>query len=78
MVHCSSTMEGWQYKGAFVIQFRPDTEVESGQIVGRVEHVTSSRSIRFQSVEELLLFIGTVLADLRHDADPGRRRNSPH
>ena len=63
-------MQGWQYKGAFVVQFRTETNIESGQIAGRVEHVASSRSIRFQSLEELLSFIASVLAELKHDIDP--------
>ena len=63
-------MEGWQYKGAFVIQFCPETNIESGEIAGRVEHVASSRSTRFQSSEELFLFIGNVLAEFKHDVDP--------
>ena len=62
-------MEGWQYKGAFVVQFHVETDIESGQIAGRVEHVASSRALRFQSLEELLLFIGSVLAELKHRSD---------
>jgi hypothetical protein len=32
-------MEGWQYKAAFVIQFRPETDIEAGRFEGRAEHV---------------------------------------
>jgi hypothetical protein len=28
-------MEGWQYKAAFVIQFRPETNIEAGRFEGR-------------------------------------------
>lgn len=69
MVHCRALMEGWQYKGAFVIQFRTDTDIETGRIAGRVEHVASSRSIRFESLAELLVFIDRVLSELKKSED---------
>ena len=31
-------MDGWQYKAAFVIQFRPETDINEGRFEGRVEH----------------------------------------
>jgi hypothetical protein len=62
-------MEGWRYKGAFVIQFRTDTDIEAGRIIGRVEHVASSRSTRFESLDELLRFIHTVLSELKKTND---------
>ena len=47
-------MEGWQYKAAFVIQFRPETNVESKRFEGSVEHVASSKAMLHQSgVNEL-------------------------
>ncbi|MGH7961892.1 MAG: hypothetical protein ACRERD_08715 [Candidatus Binatia bacterium] len=49
---------------AFVIQLREESEV-GGRFGGRVEHVTSARSARFQSVEELLAFIAQVLGDMK-------------
>jgi hypothetical protein len=58
-------MEGWQYKSAFVIQFRSDADVLAGVFEGRVEHVASCRAIRFHSLEDLLTFVATVLADVR-------------
>lgn len=57
--------KGWQYKGAFVIQFRPESHVEVGHFEGRVEHVASHRSIRFHTLEELLSFIAKVLNEAR-------------
>ena len=48
---------------AFVVQFGQETEVEQGHFVGRVEHVVSGKSQRFQSLEELLEFIGRVLSE---------------
>jgi len=58
-------MESWQYTGAFVIQFRPETEIEVGRFEGRVEHVASCRATRFHSLDELLAFIARVLAEVR-------------
>jgi hypothetical protein len=49
---------------AFVVQFAADTQVESGQIHGRVEHVVSRRATHFASLETLLVFMARVLRDL--------------
>ena len=57
--------KGWQYKGAFVIQFRPASDVQAGRFEGRVEHVASHRSVRFHTLEELLSFIASVLNEAR-------------
>ena len=57
-------MEGWQYKLAFVIQFRPETDVEAGQFDGKVEHIASSEATRFHSLDELLSFIARVLTEV--------------
>lgn len=57
-------MEGWQYKAAFVIQFRPETDIEAGRFEGRIEHVASSKGTRFQSLYELLAFIASVLDEV--------------
>lgn len=58
-------MEEWQYKAAFVVQFRPETDIEAGRFEGRVEHVASSKAARFHSLDELLSFIAKVLAEVR-------------
>lgn len=58
-------MDGWQHKAAFVIQFRPETNVASGKFEGRIEHISSSRSVRFRTVDELLEFVTQVLSSLR-------------
>jgi hypothetical protein len=58
-------MAGWQYKAGFVIQFHTETDIEAGRFEGRVEHVASSESVRFHSLEELLGFIARVLAEVR-------------
>jgi hypothetical protein len=52
----------WSYSGAFVIQLGPGTDSEAGRIVGRVEHIASTRSARFESVDELLKFLAECLA----------------
>jgi len=59
-------MEGWQHKAAFVIQFRPETDTEAGRYEGRVEHVTSTKAIRFHSLDELTAFIADVLTEVRN------------
>ncbi|HJQ70874.1 MAG TPA: hypothetical protein VKA70_18005 [Blastocatellia bacterium] len=57
-------MSGWQYTGAFVIKFRPETDIEAGRFEGRVEHIVSYRAARFHSLNELLDFIASVLAEV--------------
>jgi len=53
---------------AFVVQLSENADVEHGQWVGRVEHVTSGQATRFQSLEELLAFVARVLAALAKQA----------
>lgn len=62
-------MKGWQYRGAFVIQFRPESDIKSGRLEGRVEHVASYKSTRFHSLEELLEFIDCVLKEENADRE---------
>ena len=62
-------MESWQSKAAFVVQFRETTDIEAGRVEGKIEHISSYQSARFQSVEELLAFVAGVLAVIR---DPER------
>lgn len=57
-------MEDWQYKAAFVIQFRPPTDLEAGRFEGRVEHVLSGKAMRFHSLDQLLTFIKCVLIEI--------------
>ena len=64
--HCPLLMEGWQYKAAFVIQFRPETDIESGIFEGKVEHVASGKATRFHSLDELLGFILFVLTEVNN------------
>jgi len=58
-----------QHTGAFVVQFRTDADLASNQCVGRVEHVATSREVRFGSLAELLGFIERVLADRQVEPD---------
>jgi len=57
-------MEGSNYRFAFVIQFRPETDVEAGRFEGKVEHVASYEAARFSSLEELLGFIVKMLGEV--------------
>ena len=59
---------------AFVVQFRAETNVTRGRCAGRVEHVVSGQATHFASLEELLAFIGRVLATVR--APPRRKVRS--
>ena len=57
-------MEGWQHKLAFVIQFRPETDIEARRFEGRVEHIPSCKAARFNSLDELLTFIASALSEV--------------
>ncbi len=46
---------------AFVVQFGRETAVDTGHLVGRVEHVVSGKVTRFQSLDELVAFMTEVL-----------------
>jgi hypothetical protein len=67
--YCRFLMEEWQHKAAFVVQFRPETNIEAGQFEGRVEHFTSTKATRFHSLDELLMFITRILSEVRN-SDP--------
>ena len=45
---------------AFVVQFTADSDAAGSRCAGRVEHVVSGRSARFDSVEGLFDFINRV------------------
>jgi hypothetical protein len=47
---------------AFVVQLRDDIDPAAGEVVGRVEHVTSGRSARFEDVKALVDFFRQALA----------------
>jgi hypothetical protein len=64
--YCPLLMGGWQSDAAFVIQWRPETDIEAGRFEGRVEHIASYKAVRFRSLEELLAFFAKVLAEVRN------------
>lgn len=65
-------MNGSKNKHTFVVSFSSDADFERGQIMGRVEHVSSYESERFQSLDELLSFVSRVSAKVRAgDGDQG-------
>ena len=68
-------MSGWQHKAAFVVQLRPETNIDIGRFEGRVEHVATHRAIRFHSLEELLAFIASVLTEVRDSEQPWNQGN---
>ena len=50
---------------SFLVHIRTDADLSAGRVVGRVEHVHSGDATHFQSIEELLSFMATLL-----DPDP--------
>jgi hypothetical protein len=54
-------MKRLQHTGTFVIQFRSGTDLAAGPVAGRVEHVASTRSACFDSLDELLAFLTDAL-----------------
>ena len=64
-------MDQWQYNAAFVVQFRPETDIEAGRFEGKVEHVASCKATRFHSLDELLAFIETVLIEITETPERG-------
>jgi hypothetical protein len=66
---------------AFVVQFYAETQVEAGQLVGRVEHVVSGQATHFQSLETLLAFLARVLREVQAESptrtDTAERRDQP-
>jgi len=63
-------MEGSNYRFAFVIQFRPETDLEAGRFEGKVEHIASYEATRFSSLEELLGFITKMLSEAGNSEQP--------
>jgi len=68
--YCPLMMSEWQLKAAFVVQFRPETNIDAGHFEGRVEHVATHGAMRFHSLDELLGFIANVLTEVRDSAQP--------
>ncbi len=53
----------------FVVQFRAETDIEAGQLTGRVEHVASRAATTFDSTTDLLAFMHRMLQQHRDAAD---------
>ena len=53
----------------FVVQFRSQPTGASPSYDGRVEHLASYQVARFHSLEELLAFMVSVLADVQEPSD---------
>jgi hypothetical protein len=49
-------------QAAFVVQFVVGSDLRSGSVGGRVEHVASGRFARFETVADLLRFLSDALA----------------
>jgi len=49
---------------AFVVQFGRETDLDTGRMAGRVEHVVSGKAARFQSLDELVAFMREVLREV--------------
>jgi hypothetical protein len=45
----------------FIVHLRTDADLPAGRVVGRVEHVHSGDATHFQSLEELISFMATLL-----------------
>lgn len=52
---------------AFLIRYSAASDLEEGDVSGRVEHVDSGQAMRFRSREELERFIIGVLRELAQD-----------
>ena len=50
---------------AFVVQFRAQPLGASSSYDGRIEHLVSGQVARFHSLDELLAFMVSVLADVQ-------------
>ena len=57
---------GLQHASAFLVQFR-GTELGSGHLPGRVEHVASGRTATFRSLEELPQILVSMLKSVASD-----------
>ena len=58
-----NTKNEWQYQGAFIIQFRPETDFEAGRCAGRAEHAASYEAAHFDTLDELLIFLTRTLKE---------------
>ena len=52
---------------AFVVHLATDPDAPAGQARGRVEHVSTGRTARFESADELVRFMRETLAAIAAD-----------
>jgi hypothetical protein len=67
------------YARAFVVQFTADTDAGLEYAAGRIEHLETGRRERFESADDLLLWISALLARGRDatETSPGPAQPSP-
>ena len=65
VAYSASMLNGWQHRRSFVIKFSADTNPEEGRFIGRVEHVASGQTTRFESSDALVTFLNDVLKKVR-------------
>jgi len=65
--YSATMLNGWQHRGSFVIKFSADTNPEEGRFIGRVEHVASGKTTRFESADALVKFLNDVLNNVRQE-----------
>jgi hypothetical protein len=56
-------MKSLQHAGAFVLQFRAGSDFEAGRIEGRVEHIASGQTARFDSAAALLAILARLVKE---------------
>jgi hypothetical protein len=50
------------FERAFVVQLRADADVLGGAVSGRAEHLSSGAAAVFESVDELIAWMGEAIA----------------
>ena len=50
----------------FVVQLHADTQIEAGQVTGRIEHLVSRHATMFESLDALFAFIARMLQEVRN------------
>ena len=51
------------YVRTFVVQLGPGTDIGAGRLEGRIDHLASTRSARFRSLDELLAAMADLLTE---------------
>ncbi|HEY7202838.1 MAG TPA: hypothetical protein VIA61_00995 [Methylomirabilota bacterium] len=63
------------YARAFVVQFTADTDAGLEYAAGRIEHLETGRRERFESADDLLLWISALLPRDQHSRGPSPRED---